>query len=440
MLVVDGVIEKLAFHDLPDYALPSVPDGEIDEVFDVSGLLLFPGLIDCHVHFREPGLTHKATMQSEAAAARAGGVTTVCEMPNTIPPTVTIAALADKVRRAAKIEDCDLQFFFGITEVAHLHALRELWTGTSAELRRLKKHCCGMKLFLDHSTGNQKIAAELLDEVFAMCAELGIVIVAHCEDPEINEAAMRDGSRREADSAKRIADSDVAVHSQMRPPESEEKAVKMAVDLVRKHGAHLHVAHLSTKQGLALIAKAKKEKLPVTCEVSPHHLLLTVDDYAELGTFAKVNPPIRTKEHVEALWKGISDGVVDCIATDHAPHTKEEKAAKNPLQAPSGLPGVETMVPLLLSVAAGKMPGGSAKGQGPRAKLLYQDILRLCFENPNRIFGLGKKGITEGAPVDLIFVDPEAEWTIRASELHSLCGWTPFEGWEVKGKIVRWIG
>ncbi|NOS67515.1 MAG: amidohydrolase family protein [Candidatus Peribacteraceae bacterium] len=390
-------------------------------------------------------MEHKETMATGAAAALAGGVTTVCEMPNTIPPTVTVAALADKVRRSEKLTvnsekiKMDLRFFFGATEPAHLITLQELWTGSSAELQRLKKRCCGLKLYLDHSTGNQKAPGGVIDDAFSMCAELNIPVVCHCEDPDINQAA-----RTKYQNPKDIAD-----HSRMRPPESEEKAMKDALALAKKYGTHLHIAHLSTKGGLDLIRAAKKAGVTVTCEVAPHHLFLTVDDYAALGTLAKMNPPLRTREHQEALWEGIADGTVDCISTDHAPHTLEEKNCDNPLKAPSGVPGTETMLPLLLSAAAGHWPHVASEKifsilNSPPAEALAKvgqfsisDIARLCFENPNRIFNLGKQGIVEGATADFILVDPKKEWVIKGKELHSKCGWTPYEGWKVAGRVVR---
>lgn len=413
VLVQHGMITKLAYHNSPTYALPSVPDDPIQEVIEAEGLLLFPSLIDCHVHFREPGLTHKATMASEAAAARAGGVGTVCEMPNTNPPTVTVAALADKVRRAAEVKACDIRFFFGITQTDHLMTLEHLWLASSEELQRLKARCSGVKIYLDHSTGDQKIRDEVLSEVFRVAAAENIPIVAHCEDPAINAEAAGKNTR-----------TDVAVHSLLRPPEAEIVAIEHAIGLARKFGAPLHIAHLSTKGGLDLVRSAKKEGLRITCEVAPHHLLLTTADYDRLGTLAKMNPPLRTPEHVDALWEGLKDGTVDCVSTDHAPHTLEEKNAAEPLKAPSGVPGVETMLPLLLTAASEK-------------RIAYPDIVRLCFENPNKIFQLCKQGIAEGAPAELILVDPKAQWTIKAENLHSLCGWTPFEGMLVRGMVMR---
>jgi dihydroorotase len=400
------------------------------EIVEAEGKLLFPGLIDCHVHFRQPGLEHKATMETESRSALAGGVTTVCEMPNTIPPTVTVAALADKVRNASKIEGFDLRFYFGVTEQAHLFTLKELWNGESAELKRLKARCCGVKLYLDHSTGNQKVDGGIVGEIFEACGALGIPIIAHCEDPGINRAA-----------AEANTDTDISAHSRVRPPESEAASIAGAIAMARTSGAALHIAHLSTAQGLGLVRQAKKDTLPVTCEVAPHHLFLSTDDYVTLGTRTKMNPPVRSIEHAEALWKGIYDGTVDCISTDHAPHTIQEKDAQPPLSAPSGVPGVETMLPLLLSVAEGGWPHPGGKALQTEDTLSYADIVRLCFINPNRIFNLGKTMISEGAPADCVVVDPLERWTIRGSELHSKCGWTPYEGWSVTGavkRVIRW--
>lgn len=385
----------------------------------------FPGLIDCHVHFREPGLTHKATMASEARAARAGGVHTVCEMPNTIPPTVTVAAFADKVRRAAEITDLDIRFFFGVTQGEHLAALIDLWSGSSEELQRLKAHCSGVKVYLDHSTGNQGVESGIIGDIFEACAKYRIPLIAHCEDPAINTEA-----------AEQILDAvgsgpqDVALHTLMRPAMSEAKSIAVAIDLVRTHGTAFHVAHLSTREGIELVRDAKREGLPVTCEVAPHHLFLTTDDYGTLGTLGKMNPPLRTPDNQGALWAGIADGTVDCIATDHAPHTLEEKRAGEPLKAPSGVPGVETMLPLLLTVASGGWPHPTSS-RPASCVLTMEDIERLCFTNPNRIFGLGKD-----PSEDLITIDPDQEWVITGDQLHSLCAWTPYEGWGVKGGVV----
>jgi dihydroorotase len=413
VLVRDGVVEEI------DKFVE-----EFDEEVDVMGKLLFPGLIDCHVHFREPGYEHKADMKSESAAALAGGVTTVCEMPNTNPPTVTAAALADKIRRAEGLP-IDMRFFFGVTQDIHLATLNELMSSTAEESIHLRSRLAGVKIYLDHSTGDQKIADQLLDDVFQACADHKLVLVAHCEDPVINAQAGGQNTR-----------TNVAVHSLLRPAESEAAAITRALGLAKKHGTHLHIAHLSTEQGTMLVRQAKSEGIRVTCEVTPHHLFLTTEDYERLGTLGKMNPPLRSMKHRFALWQGIIDGTVDCISTDHAPHTLEEKRSGEELKAPSGVPGVETMLPLLLSVAAGRWPH-PAEPHASCPPFTRKDIVRLCVKNPSRIFNLGKSEIEEDHRCNIVIVDPDAEWTITGSALHSKCGWTPFEGWTVKGKVEQ---
>ncbi|MDD4628427.1 MAG: dihydroorotase family protein [Candidatus Peribacteraceae bacterium] len=423
LLVEDGVIRDVHVRTAAPPKLLSA-----DNTIDAAGQFIFPGFVDCHVHFREPGMEQKGTMESEAQSACAGGITTVCDMPNTRPPTVTVSALREKVRGAEKIDVCDIRFFFGVTKPEHLTELKNLQKDPSEEAGMLRARCCGVKLFFDHSTGDQKAATKTIRETFQVCAELKIPVVAHCEDAGINAKA-----------AKAIAAGDASAHSLRRPPEAEKKAIASAIELSSTFGTQLHIAHLSTAQGLLLIRQAKEQSLPITCEVTPHHLFLSTEDYPALGTFGKMNPPLRSPEHLEALWGGLEDGVIDCIASDHAPHTSEEKRSGNPLDAPSGVPGVETLIPLLLTVAAGKWPHPVA--QSLSKKFRYADIGRLCFKNPNRIFALGKRGIEVGAPADLVLVHPEEMWTLKGEELHAKCKWTPYEGWNVTGKatvVGRW--
>lgn len=395
----------------PGFRMPLITERFFSAVTMNTPIITLPGFIDCHVHFREPGFEYKATLQSEAIAAKHGGVCTVCEMPNTNPPTTTVAALRDKVKRADMVSDCDIHFYFGATEKSHLEELRRAW-----EDEDLRRRLCGLKLYFDHSTGNQKADSDVLEEAFAVCADLDIPLVGHCEDPEMNADYSARYGRQGAS---------VEVHSKVRPPESEQKSIDYALSLAAKHNASFHVAHMSTSFGVDLVSQAKKDGLKITCEVTPHHLFLTVDDYRTLGTLGKMNPPLRTQEHRDALWDGILSGVVDCIATDHAPHTLSEKEEGDPLSAPSGVPGVETMIPLLLTVAAGKWPHPTSKKPSTEG-LTVKTIEKLCFTNPNNIFRLGKSPTEDTSMVDL-----DAEWELRADRLHSKCGWTPYEGWKV---------
>ena len=416
ILVRDGVIEEV------DRFVE-----EYDALDSVAGKLVFPGLIDCHVHFREPGLEQKGTMITEAAAARAGGITLACDMPNTIPPTTDRKALEDKVRRAATVSDCSVRFFFGIRGKSHLDEFHALMQDASPESMELKSRLAGVKLFLEQSTGDQKIDPSILESAFEACAKYDVVLVAHCEDAEINASAAAQNTR-----------TSVAVHSLIRPSFSEMSAVKSALGLARKYGTRLHIAHLSTEGGVGLVRAAKDEGVKVTCEVTPHHLIFSTDDYERLGALIKVNPPIRSFKHRAALWQGIKEGTIDCIASDHAPHTLEEKNASEPLKAPSGIPGTETMLPLLLSIAGGKWPH-PAEPHASCPPFTYSDIVRLCVTNPAKIFGFDRSEIEEDKRVDLVIVDPDAEWTVQGKDLHSKCGWTPYEGWVLKGKVERVI-
>jgi dihydroorotase len=357
-------------------------------------------------------------MESESVAAKTGGVFTVCDMPNNSPMTITVEAFRDKVRRSEKVKDVDIRFFFGLTSSEDIGEFKKLMSD-----EELKKKCPGAKVFFDHSTGDMGADKEVLEEAFKVCAELNTPLVAHCEDAQINKEAHDMISSSDSDTQ------DVSLHSLMRPCASEAKAIADAIGFAKTYGTHLHIAHLSTELGLKLVKDAKESELTVTCEVAPHHLFLTVDDYEKLGTLGKMNPPLRTASEQQALWSGIADGTVDCISTDHAPHTLDEKNADNPLSAPSGVPGVETMLPLLLTVANGGWPHPDSD-RFSDIGFRNSDIVRLCFENPNKIFNLGASDELK------IKVDTDAEWVIKGSELHYKCGWTPYENWRVIGKVI----
>lgn len=393
---------------------------------DVRGKLLFPGFIDMHTHNRTPGHEYKGNIESETASALAGGITTVGDMPNTDPPTVTIANFSDKVRMALEQSSVDIRLFFGMTKREHLEQFMEFVESRDEVIAKLREWFVAVKFYFENSTGNQKIDWDIVGDAFRFNARHGILSMGHCEDAGMNAQAERAhaGINR------------VHMHSVNRPPESEAKSIATILRLVEETGARFHVAHISTRVGLDLLRKAKERKLPVTGEATTHHLFCTTDDYETLGTRIKMNPPIRSADDRDALWEGIADGTIDMVVTDHAPHTIEEKNHENPLKAPSGVPGVETMIPLLLSVAADHWPHPTSR-RPEHANLSYQDIRRLCFDNPNRIFDLRKQDILDGSNADIVIVDPDNEWVIEAEKLHSKCGWTPYEGWSVRGKIDR---
>lgn len=414
----------------------AVTDSSAQQV-DISGQYVFPGFIDPHVHFREPGLTHKATMLSEARAACYGGVLTVCEMPNTNPATNSLEALQQKVDISKQLpgqdpllQHFDIRFYFGITEKQHLDVLATLYTSQDPAIMALRQRCSGVKLYLDHSTGNQKVDGGIVESIFRTCSELNIPLVAHCEDAEINQAA--------AELVQSQGHTSVEWHSLMRPVASEATSIAFALGLARKFGTRFHVAHLSTGEGLEHVRQAKKDLPHVSCEVSPHHLFLTVEDFATLGTLAKMNPPLRTVSERDALWVGVIDGTVDCIATDHAPHTLAEKQTGEPLKAPSGVPGVEVMVPLLASALLGNWSHPqalvppvleTARSSDEVATLLH----RVCFARANSIFGLQKSEVGPGSPA--VRLDITAHTRLAAQSLHSPCGWTPYQGWQTSCQI-----
>ncbi|KAG8340268.1 putative dihydroorotase [Trypanosoma vivax] len=384
-----------------------------------------PTLVDCHVHFREPGLEYKGDMQSEAAAAHAGGIGLVCDMPNTCPPTQTIEALADKVSRSKVSQSvCDIRFFFGATSHEHLHELEALWT--RPEHAHLKSRCVGLKLYLDNSTGNLKSSEEVVEAAFDLCGRLGITLVAHCEHAGHNDAAAAAHTYTEP-----------ASHSLRRPAISEVVAIEHAIDLARKYKTALHIAHLSTAGGVECVRKARalnsgtSDAVRVTAEVAPHHLFLTTADYSDCGARVKMNPPLRTDDDCERLWEAVLDGTLDCVATDHAPHTLEDKS--DPSNPPSGVPSIEVILPLLLTVCAGRWPHPTSPM--PKAlqnrKLTIEDIVRLMHTNPNRIFGLGLSGERKRS------VDTSVEWIVDESKLKSKCGWSPYANWHLVGKVCE---
>ncbi|MFB6092212.1 MAG: dihydroorotase [Haloquadratum sp.] len=386
---------------------PEVSDGA-DRVIDADERLLLPGAIDAHVHFREPGYSHKETWATGSKSAAAGGVTTVVDQPNTTPPTTTGAAF-DRKASLATASHVDYGINGGVTPD---------WDPESLFDRPL--FALG-EVFLADSTGDMGIDADLFADAAARAADAGVVVTVHAED-----ADRFDDAARERDAGGTGRDADADVWSQYRTAEAEAAAVERAVAVGTETGASIHIAHTSTPEGVdAAVAGG------ATCEVTPHHLFLSREDATELGTYGRMNPPLRSDDRREALWQRLLDGDVDVVATDHAPHTKAEKDA-GLWDAPSGVPGVETMVPLLLDRAR-------------RGDLSYERVRDVTAANAAAIFSLPQKGrVAEGYDADLVLVDPDDDEEIRGADLHSKCGWTPFEGMSgvfpdltlVRGEIV----
>ena len=359
------------------------PEGD-EEVVDAEGLHLLPGAVDAHVHFRVPGYPHKEDWTTGSRSAAAGGVTTVVDQPNTDPPTTTGAAFDEKTEFAA-----DSLVDYGVNG-----GVTPEWDPDSLFDRPL--FALG-EVFLADSTGDMGIEADLFADAVALAGAEGVTVTVHAED-----ADRFDTSARERD--------DVDAWSAYRTPEAEAAAVERALDVGSDAAADVHIAHTSTPEGVDAASAGG-----ATCEVTPHHLFLSRDDLDELGTFGRMNPPLRDESRREALFERVRDDTVDIVATDHAPHTREEKDA-DVWSAPSGVPGVETMLPLLLNEVR-------------EGRLEPERVRDLTAANPADVFDLPRKGRVEpGRDADLVLVDLDESRAIRGADLHSKCGWTPFEG------------
>jgi dihydroorotase len=380
------------------------------ERVDCRGLHILPGVIDSQVHFREPGLEHKEDLETGARAAVLGGVTAVFEMPNTHPQTTTPEALADKLKRAKGRMACDHAFWVGGTHenVADI-----------PELERLPG-AAGIKVFMGSSTGSLLVADDSgVREILRRTRRRSAF---HSED----EARLieRKGLR---------VPGDPTSHHIWRDETAALQCTQRLIRLAREVRAQVHVLHISTAQEIDFLAGAKDV---ATCEATPHHLTLSSDDYARLGTKLQMNPPVRGPEHRAGVWRGVGQGIIDVLGSDHAPHTLEEKARPYP-ESPSGMAGVQTLVPIMLDhVAAGR--------------LSLARFVDLTSAGPQRLFGITGKGrIAVGYDADLTVVDLRRRETIRDSWIASRCGWTPYDGmsvtgWPVgtviRGERVMWEG
>jgi len=376
-------------------AVGDLAQASADEVFDAKGLTIMPGVIDTQVHFREPGLEWKEDLESGSRAAVLGGVVAVFEMPNTEPTTTDPDALADKLDRAKGRMHCDHAFYVGGT---HENAA---WLG---ELERLPG-CCGIKVFMGASTGTLLV-----------------------QDDEGIEQVLRHVNRRAAfhsEDEYRLADrrplartGDWTSHPEVRDAQSAIQSTERLVRIATALGKRIHVLHVTTREEVAFLA-AHKDVASV--EFTPQHLTLEGPEaYERLKGYAQMNPPIRSAEHRAALWEGLANGVVDVLGSDHAPHTSEEKARPYPA-SPSGMPGVQTLLPVMLTHVA-------------EGRLTLDRLVDLTSHGANRLFGLADKGrLAEGYDADLTIVDLKARRTLRHDMMASRVGWTPFDGMEAKG-------
>ena len=376
--------------------LGDVSDFSAAETIDCKGLHILPGVIDSQVHLREPGAEHKEDLETGGRAAVMGGVTAVFEMPNTKPLTITAAALADKVKRATNRMFCDFAFYMGGT---HENA---------KDLGGFEKlpGCAGIKVFMGSSTG------ELLVE-----DDAGVTSIL---SNTLRRAAFHseDEYRLRQRVGKQVA-GDPSSHPIWRDAEAARLCTERLIRIAKQTRKRIHVLHISTAEEMPLLAVNKDV---ATVEVTPHHLTLSSDDYARLGTKLQMNPPVRGLEHQRAIWKALQSGIVDVLGSDHAPHTLEEKAKPYP-NSPSGMPGVQTLVPVMLDHVN-------------KGRLSIERFVDLTSHGPQRIFGISRKGrIAEGYDADFTIVDLKKKRTISNDWIESKCGWTPYDGYAVTGWV-----
>lgn len=382
-------------------AIGDLATASAGEVFDATGLTVLPGVIDTQVHFREPGMAWKEDLETGSRAAVLGGVTGVFEMPNTDPPTSSRAALEEKLARAAGRMHCDHAFYAGAT---HENA-RDL-----AEIEATPG-CCGVKVFMGASTGSLLVPDDA--GVEAVLRHVRRRAAFHSEDEP--RLAERRSLAREGDWTS---------HELVRDAEAAIRSTRRLIAIAERLGRRVHVLHTTTAEEIAFLADHKDV---ATCEVTPQHLTLASPDaYERLKGLAQMNPPIRGVEHRAALWRGVAEGVVDVIGSDHAPHTLEEKARPYPA-SPSGMPGVQTLAAVMLTHVA-------------EGRLTLERFVDLTSAGPQRLFGLAGKGrLAVGWDGDLTIVDLKARRTFRHADMATRVGWTPFDGMEAKGWPIATI-
>jgi len=379
-----------------------------DTEIDAEGKFVIPGIIDDQVHFREPGLTHKADLYTESRAAVAGGVTTFMEMPNTKPPTLTQELLEAKYLRASSRSLANFSFYMGASN-----------DNLEQVLRTDPRRVCGVKVFMGSSTGNMLVDDEKALE--GLFSKVPLLIATHCEDEHTirdNEAKARQKYGEEVP---------MAMHPQIRSIEACLKSSSLAVQLAKEYGTRLHILHITTEEELDLFEKggdlATKR---ITSEACVHHLYFSADDYEEKGSRIKCNPAIKASRHREAVWQAVLEDRIDVIATDHAPHTWKEKQ-NSYFQCPSGLPLVQHALNIMLEFYH-------------QDKISMERIVEKMCHAPAELFQIDRRGyLEEGYWADLAVVDPNAEWNVLPENLEYKCRWSPFEGHTFRGKVDQTI-
>ena len=377
-------------------------EASYDEVIDASGCFVLPGVIDDHVHFREPGLTEKADMESESRAAAAGGVTTYFDMPNTVPQTTTLEALDEKFALAATKSHVNYSFFFGATnDNASLFP--------QLDIHRIP----GIKLFMGSSTGNMLVdRREALECIFSTAP---LPIMAHCEDTDIINRNMAEARQRYGD------DPQVTHHPEIRSEEACYESSRLAVELAVKHHARLHIAHLTTAKELDLLSTSPDN---ITAEATVAHLYFSDRDYQDLGTRIKCNPAIKTEHDREALREALNDGRIAVIGTDHAPHLLSQKEG-GCARAASGMPMIQFSLVTMLELV-------------DQGVLSLERLVELMCHNPARLFEVRQRGfIREGYQADIVIVRPDTGWIVTKDCIQSRCGWSPMEGHMYLWRVER---
>lgn len=377
---------------------------QADRTIDATGLHVLPGIIDGHVHFREPGFEYKEDLHSGSVGSAAGGVTTFLDMPNVNPPTADAASFELKLGKAKEKSVVDFGIF-GVVMPTNVDKIREL----------AEHGAIGYKIFMGETVGNLPSPDDWeLVLAFQEIAKTGLRVGVHAENRAITTHLVND--------LKKQGRTDGLAHLESRPSISEAEAMARALTFVKPFGTKLHVFHLSSAEGVRILSEAKAQGLPITAETCPHYLLIDGRTIEKLGPLLKMNPPVRTPEHSQALWEGLKSGAVDMIATDHSPHTKEEKFRPSIWEAIAGWPGTETMLPLILN-------------EVNKGTLTLNELTKYMSQNPAKVWGMypQKGSLSVGSDGDLTVVDLKKQFTIRADSLHSKAKLTPFDGWQVKG-------
>ncbi len=397
--IKNGRIEKIA----------NEISAQNEEVIDGAGQLLLPGIIDDQVHFREPGVTYKADIATESRAAVAGGITSFMEMPNTKPNTLTQELLEDKYQLAATKSIANYSFYMGASN----DNLEEV-------LKTNPQHVCGVKVFMGSSTGNMLVDNRTTLE--GLFSRIDMLIATHCED---EQTIRNNEARARAEYGEEVP---IALHPEIRSAEACYLSSSLAVELAKKHNTRLHILHLSTAREMGLFTNdlplAEKR---ITAEACVHHLWFSQEDYAEKGTLIKWNPAVKTAADREAVLQAVLDDRIDVIATDHAPHTWEEKQ-NTYFNAPAGGPLVQHALVAMLELVQ-------------QGKIKIEKVVEKMCHSPAILFGVKERGyLREGYHADLVLVDPQAPWTVARENILAKCGWSPFEGQEFSHRVTHtWV-